>query len=255
MNSTPTNLSNIFEHEAQCSDDEQSFVCSVHSSDVDFIVDDDHTPTVYDDSEIDDDAITIPEVCVPNGLAAWFYLHQPEDYHEFFVERDHVPTFDSIRSARIEFDWTPFNNLFVRFSIRKLRNSGHFETDIGCDTAWCDKIEYHANFDGMNYSEVRQFFSEIVKLNGKVVYYQFGNFSENKPEEQIIVPDDILQILPEGITNDDINEIAQVYDELGGNATPVTPSPRTVMDVYTQDHDIHPVVDLTRNVIDLTNDD
>ena len=133
--------------------------------------------------------------------------------------------------------------------------AGHFETDIGYDTAWCDKIEYHANFDDMNYSEVREFFSDIVKLNGKVVYYQFGNFSQNKPEEQLIVPDDILQILPEGITNDDIDEIAQVYDELGGNATPVTPSPRTVMDVYTQDHDIHPVVDLTRNVIDLTNDD
>lgn len=233
--SSPINFHNIFDLEAHCSDDEKSVTCSPHSSDADFIVDDNHTPTVYTDS-LQDDEITLPECCVPNALAAWFFIHQPYDYHPYFVDQDFPATLDTLRSIRVEFDWTPFDTAFVQYMETALLKVGHFE--VMYDDDFQNGIEYHFDCEDMLFSDKLQWLSEFVKYNGTIVYFTYSNSFVGSDIDIVRGPTNCINILPPGLTQEDINTICDTYDELGGNdVVDLTTPPQT------------PVV------IDLTNED
>lgn len=239
---TTRNLNNIFDLEAQCSDDsDESYVESVHQSDIDFIVDDDETISIASADTLLDDTVADPHTAwVPNPLAAWFLIHQVDDYHEYFVDVQDVPTIDKLMSLRVEFDWyCYFDDAKAHFSER-LQVYGSFEEG---SSQTSERPYFRFDLSFRTYKAKLYVLHLIAKHRGWILWFDWRDESDQHVYE---TPQNELppMVLPHGITGQDLTQIAQDYDDLGGNRQ-VTPEPEYI-DLTEED---------AGDFIDLTNDD
>lgn len=255
---TQRNLQSIFDLEAQCSQSDSDVYSTptITQSDIDFIVDDDAS-LEYDSDVMTSDCSASGEQTamtqelrnhhyVPNPLAAWFYLHQHPSYHRIFLDADDhdPPTLDDLILIRVSFDFDNHTLEFNQWIVRYLAPSGTWETD---DPANSIAPVFTFNLRNTPFSIKREALHLIAYMGGTIIWFQARAMTYQRDSRSLGSNSLVPMILPEGITNDDLAEIAQTYDQLGGNNSPdsiyreLTPEPE--------------VIDLTQpEVIDLTED-
>lgn len=154
-----------------------------------------------------------------NLFASYFALFQPQQLHEWCSGNDPL-TVRNCTKLCVEFNWKYFLDEYEETRSLEYEEIGKC-INVDVDT---DREYWEFDVTYLNCCEIRNLLKSIARDHGTIVDYEKIH---NVVDNEILDVD----ILPEDLTNDDLNHIVNLYNLINAETPPPVTPARIVIDL------------------------